>query len=119
MDTVSQLEEIRDRVLSQKSGRILISMGVCGVAAGAKNTVQASREELDNRRLSGWAIVQTGCLGICDKEPLMIVEKPGESRVIYYGVNEERARQIVVNHIVNNFIVGHWVLPEDQSIYSY
>jgi len=118
MDSISQLEEIRTRVLNIPKGRILIGMGVCGIAAGARNTLQASQEELVNRRLEEWEIVQTGCLGICDREPLMIVEKPGEPRVIYYGVDEDRARQIVVNHIVNNTIVGNWVLPEDQAIYS-
>lgn len=118
MDSIAQLEEIRNRVLNTQKGRILIGMGVCGIAAGARNTLQASIEELSNRRLDEWKIVETGCLGICDREPLMIVEKPGEPRVVYYGVDGDRARQIVVNHIVNNNIIGNWVLPEDQTIYS-
>lgn len=119
MDLIAELEAIRDRVLAEKPGRILISMGTCGVAAGARGTLQASVEELVNRNLNDWEIVQTGCLGLCEREPILIVEKPGEPRVIYHGVTEDRARQIVANHLVNNYIVGEWVLPADQSVYSY
>ncbi|MHB1404160.1 MAG: (2Fe-2S) ferredoxin domain-containing protein [Desulfitobacteriaceae bacterium] len=118
MDSINELYEIRERVLAAKPGRILISMGTCGVAAGARSTLQASREELANRHLDGWEIQQTGCLGLCDREPILIVEKPDEPRVVYQGVNGERARQIVANHIVNNYIVGDWVLPEDSSSFS-
>ncbi len=115
MDSVQELEEIRSRVLGEKPGRILISMGTCGLAAGANSTLEASRDELAKRKLTGWDIVQTGCLGLCDREPLLVVEKPGEARVVYYGVNDDRARQIIANHLVNNYIVGEWVLPSDEG----
>lgn len=116
MDSISELEAIRDRVLAEKPGRILVSMGTCGVAAGARGTLRACVQELLSRRLESWNIVQTGCLGLCDREPILVVEKQGERRVVYHSVNEERARQIVVNHLVNNYIVGDWVLPEEESI---
>ena len=116
MDSVHELEEIRSRMLGEKPGRILISLGTCGVAAGAVLTLEASKDELAKRRLTGWEIVRTGCLGLCDREPLMVVEKPGEARVVYYGVNEARARQIIASHLVNNYIVGEWVLPSDEAI---
>jgi len=91
-------------------------MGICGVAAGARQTLSASTEELEKRRLADWEVVRTGCLGLCEREPIMIVEKPGEPRVVYYGVTEDRARQIIVNHLVNNYIVGDWVLPQDETL---
>lgn len=116
MDSVEELEKIRSRMLGKRPGRILISLGTCGVAAGAMSTLEASRDELDKRRLADWDIVQTGCLGLCDKEPLMVVEKPGEARVVYYGVTGDRARQIIANHLVNNYIVGEWVLPLEEVI---
>lgn len=119
MDCITELDEIRDRVLAERPGRILISLGTCGVAAGARATLQAGREELAKRRLDGWDIVQTGCLGLCDREPLLVVEKPGEAKVVYYGVDADRARQIIVSHLVNNYIVGEWVLPADESIQTY
>lgn len=112
MDSLAELEAIRDKSLETRPGRILISMGTCGVAAGARGTLQASIAELLNRNLSDWEVVQTGCLGLCEREPILIVEKSGEQRVIYHGVTEDRARQIVVNHLVNHYIVGEWVLPE-------
>ena len=117
MDSIAELIEIRERILAEKSGRVLISMGVCSMAAGAKATLAASRDELERRNLTGWDVVQTGCLGFCDREPLLVVEKPGEPRVIYYGVNGDRARQIVANHLVNNNIVGDWVLPTAEATF--
>ncbi len=111
MNSIAELEAIRDGRLGPKAGRIMISMGICGVAAGARATLAASKEELAHRNLAGWDVVQTGCLGLCDREPVMVVEKPGEPRVVYYGVDGDRARQIVANHLVNNHIVGDWVLP--------
>jgi NADP-reducing hydrogenase subunit HndB len=118
MDSISELEEIKNRRLAARPGRILISMGTCSMAAGAKSTLKASVDEFAQRKLQGWDIIQTGCLGFCDREPLLVVEKPGQPRVVYYGVTEDRARQIVANHIVNDHIVGEWVLPTENATFS-
>ena len=55
-------------------------------------------------------VTQTGCVGLCDQEPLVDVLLPGRPKVTYGRVDEARARQIVANHIVNGNIVGDWVV---------
>lgn len=104
------LERIRVRE-GQQEKRIVVGMGTCGIAAGARDVVSALMDELALRRLSDVTITQTGCVGLCEYEPLVDVYVPGLPKVTYVHVTPDRARQIVSRHIVNGQIIGEWTLP--------
>lgn len=120
MKSLEELKKLREQAknmvaLREKSDRtrITVCMGTCGIAAGARDTLAAIMDELAKRNLNDVEVVQTGCIGYCDKEPLVEVQKPGKEKVIYARVDQERARQIIAKHIVNDQVVGEWALKTE------
>lgn len=117
MKSIQDLEKIRSATkeeisIRQSSGapRIVIGMGTCGIAAGARDTMLAVIDELRKRHQTDVTISETGCIGLCVKEPVLEVEIPGESKVIYGNVDAGRARQIVGSHVVNHQPVKDWII---------
>lgn len=90
--------------------RIIVAMGTCGIAAGARETLMAIMDELTRRNLNDVAISQTGCIGLCEEEPLVDVITEDGVKVTYGKVTPERGRQIVLQHVVNGNIIGDWVI---------
>jgi len=67
-------------------------------------------DELKKRQKLDVTITETGCIGLCAKEPIVEVHIPGEPRVVYGNVDVSRARQIVASHLVNRKVVDDWVI---------
>ncbi len=117
MKSLEELKKIREsaqQMMHLREGddavRIVVGMGTCGIAAGARETLSAIMDELQKRNLSDIVVTQTGCVGLCEKEPLVDVIRTGQPRVTYGYVNGDRARQIIASHVVNNQIIGEWVV---------
>lgn len=120
MKSLEELAKIREQAKqmiqmreSSEGVRVIIGMGTCGIAAGARETMGAILDELAKRGLSQVTVTQTGCIGLCEQEPLVDVMIPGQKSVTYGHVNTERARQIVANHVVNGNIIGEWVVRSE------
>ena len=87
---------------------VVIGMGTCGIAAGAKPAHDAFIAEIDACGLKQVEVKPTGCMGLCHSEPTVEVIHPGMPRVIYGRVNAEVARRIVREHLVGGRLVdGH------------
>lgn len=117
MKTVEELERIRKQAQAmtrlregKETTRIVVGMGTCGIAAGARETLSAIMDELAKRNIQDVVVTQTGCVGLCEQEPIVDVIKPGAAKVTYGKVTKEKARQIVASHIVNGQVVGEWVI---------
>ncbi len=117
MKTVEELDRIRKQAQAmtrlregKETTRIVVGMGTCGIAAGARETLSAIMDELAKRNIQDVVVTQTGCVGLCEQEPIVDVIRPGSARVTYGKVTKEKARQIVANHIVNGQVVGEWVI---------
>src|SRR5690554_4052875 len=117
MKSVEELAKIRDEARKQiglresKAGaRIIVGMGTCGIAARARDTIKAILDEVGKRNLNDITVTQTGCIGLCEQEPIVEVEIGGQPKVTYGKVSPEKARQIVLKHIVNNNVIGEWVI---------
>ncbi|MDD4169327.1 MAG: (2Fe-2S) ferredoxin domain-containing protein [Desulfotomaculaceae bacterium] len=108
------LEKIKERQYGGKT-TIVVRMGTCGIAAGARDVMMAMIDEMDKRNISGVIITQAGCAGICDHEPMLEVIKPGNPQVIYGDLDEEKVRRIVVDHVINGQVVEDWVLGQKAS----
>jgi (2Fe-2S) ferredoxin len=117
MKTLEELRKVREEALQSMKVReggskckVVIAMGTCGIAAGAREVMSAILDELEKRGLADVLVTQTGCKGLCEQEPLLDIAKPGQPTVTYGHITPERARTIVAQHIVNDSIVGDWVV---------
>ena len=116
MKSLAELNELRlkaQEMMSLREGdevaRVTVAMGTCGIAAGAREVLAAIMDEINVRKLQKIAITQTGCLGRCANEPIVIVEMDGQ-KTIYGNLDAEKARKIVVSHLINKTICGEWVI---------
>ncbi len=101
-------KELRPDGARAATSSVVIGMGTCGVAAGAKPAHEAFISELEACGLKNVEVKPTGCMGLCHSEPTVEVIHPGMPRVIYGRVNAEVARRIVREHLVGGRLVdGH------------
>lgn len=116
MKTVEDLKRLREQLqvqtrLRQEGGtRIIIGMGTCGIAAGAREVLSAILDEIAKRRIEDVTVSQTGCIGMCEKEVLVDVVRPGEPRITYGRVRPADASRIVAEHVVNGRIIEEMVV---------
>ena len=92
--------------------QIIIGMGTCGITAGARAVMTAVLEELQKRNLHNVEVLQTGCIGMCQKEPLLDVVRPGEDRVTYGNVTPQDVPRIIADHLVNGNVVEDLVIAK-------
>ena len=102
-----QSMDLRDS--DNKNVQIVVGMGTCGIAAGAKETFNAIIEELDAKGITHVLVRQTGCMGLCHSEPTVEVIVPHMPVVIYGNVNAEVGKQIVNDHIVNKHLIDNHI----------
>ncbi|WP_312422897.1 (2Fe-2S) ferredoxin domain-containing protein [Anaerospora hongkongensis] len=116
MKTVEELKKLREQLQSQNrirhndGIRIIVGMGTCGIAAGAREIVTAVMEEISRRKMENVTIQQTGCIGMCEKEVLVDVVRPGEPRITYGKVTPNAVARIISEHVVNGRIVEEYVV---------
>ncbi|MBQ3136773.1 MAG: (2Fe-2S) ferredoxin domain-containing protein [Clostridia bacterium] len=109
MKTLEELMALRDaakanltaRDDSTELTRVVVGMATCGIAAGARPVMNKFVEETAKRNLTNVTIAQTGCIGMCQYEPIAEVMVPGKEKVTYVQLTEEKVARIVVDHLVN------------------
>ena len=109
MKSLEELKALRDKVKNtvgirgdeQDKIRIVVGMATCGIAAGARPVLNAFTEEIAKRGISNAVVTQTGCIGICQYEPVVEVYEPGKEKVTYVKMTPDMVPSVVANHIVN------------------
>jgi NADP-reducing hydrogenase subunit HndB len=97
----SKKTDLKRRDAEGKEIQVIVGMGTCGIAAGAKGTLDAFLKLLDENKLVEAVMVrQTGCMGLCSVEPTVEVVVPGMPSVIYGPVDAAGAEKIVRKHII-------------------
>ena len=118
---LKSLDELRKLKEQAKAGtdarnsnetQVSVGMGTCGIAAGARTIMSAVLEEIAKRNLQGITVRQTGCIGMCQKEPLMDIVRPGEPRVTYGNLKPEDVPRIISEHLVNGRVVEDLVIAK-------
>jgi NADP-reducing hydrogenase subunit HndB len=104
--------EFKLRSKEGKESEIIIGMGTCGIAAGAKTILDSFIDELSKKEVGSVNVKQTGCMGFCANEPTVEVRVPGMPDTIYGNVNEAVARQIVNAHIIEKRLVSEHVFDK-------
>ncbi|WP_425387428.1 (2Fe-2S) ferredoxin domain-containing protein [Desulfovirgula thermocuniculi] len=117
IDSLAELDKLRERLQEEmrlreggEEVKVVVTMGTCGIAAGAREVITAILEEISKRGLKGVTVGQTGCAGLCHYEPLVEVERPGTEKVTYVHVDEKKAREIVSKHLVNGQVIKEWTI---------
>ena len=117
MKSLAELAAIREKmqnkvVIREGVGatRVVVGMATCGIAAGARPVMNAFTEELARRSLKGVTVSQTGCIGMCQYEPIVEVFVPGQEKVTYVQMTVEKVAKVVNDHIVNGNIVTEYTV---------
>lgn len=118
MKSLAELQAIRDKARQQISVRedsddnirVLVGMATCGIAAGARPVLTAIMDEISKRGMKNVTVTQTGCIGICQFEPVVEVLVPGESKVTYVKMTAEKAVRMVNDHLVNGNVVSEYTI---------
>lgn len=100
-------EDIKTR--TETSTTITVGMGTCGIAAGAREVMQAILNELAERGMDAH-VTTTGCIGMCSKEPLVDIQQGDEPRITYGDVTPARVPRIIEEHLINGRVVEEWVV---------
>ena len=109
MKTLEELMALRDAAKAKMTARddstavtrVVVGMATCGIAAGARPVMNKFTEEIEKRNLTNVTVAQTGCIGMCQYEPIVEVTEPGKEKVTYVLMNPEKATKVVVDHLVN------------------
>ena len=118
MKSLEELMAIRDKAKASMTDRestgdgirVVVGMATCGIAAGARPVLNALVEEVAKRNLKNVTVAQTGCIGMCQYEPIVEVFEPGKEKVTYVKMTAEKVPEIVANHLVNgNPVVDYTV----------
>ena len=118
MKSLAELKAIRDKAQAEmrirqenpNAARVLVGMATCGIAAGARPVLNAFVEEIAKRGLKDVTVTQTGCIGICQYEPVVEIEIPGEEKVTYVKMTPEKAVKVVNDHLVNHNVITEYTL---------
>lgn len=110
MKTIADINAIRERMQSEiilrdnnESGSeimVVVGMGTCGLAAGARPVYNAIVDAVTSRGLKHVKVSRSGCLGSCDLEPVVEVHVPHQDKVVYTHVTPDKAERIIVEHVL-------------------
>lgn len=124
MKSLAELQAIREKmkdkvVLREDSGdiRVVVGMATCGIAAGARPVLNTFVEEVSSHGLANKVTVsQTGCIGICQFEPVVEVYEAGKEKVTYVRMTPEKAREVVEKHLKSGNVIAEYTITNDKLI---
>ena len=123
MKSIADLEKIRQKTLSavnlrreSEGTRIVVGMATCGIAAGARPVLNAFVEQVEQAGLSGSiTVTQTGCIGICQYEPVVEVFEAGKEKVTYVKMTADKVARIVEEHLKGGKPVTEYTIGAYQA----
>ncbi len=105
-------KEMNQRDAENKNAEVIIGMGTCGIAAGAKGVFDAILDELEKADIQNVTIRQTGCMGLCFSEPTVEVISEDMPHVVYGNVDDPTARRIVREHLEGKALVNDHIFDK-------
>ena len=115
---VEDLEKIREKVQAtivlREGGpykaKVIVHMGTCGIASGARKIMTALLKEVEEKGIKDLLISTSGCAGLCSREPMATVELSGKAPVKYVDLTEEKIQRILNEHVLAGNIVKDYAL---------
>ena len=123
MKSLQELQAIRDKMKanisttrdnSEAKVRVVVGMATCGIAAGARPILNAFNEEIAKRNVEGVMVGQTGCIGICQYEPVAEIFE-GDTKTTYVKLTPEKVERIVVEHLIGKTPVTEFTIGAIQK----
>ena len=111
----SQQQTLALRESEGKDVQIVIGMGTCGIAAGAKETFGAIIDAVAAKGLANVMVRQTGCMGLCYVEPTVEVIAPGMPTVIYGKMTKDAADELVQKHLVEGKLLDNHIFDRPAA----
>ena len=123
MKSLEELAAIRDKMKNivntreadENNIRVVVGMTTCGISAGARPVLNAFTDEVARRELANVTVTQTGCIGICQYEPVVEVYQPGKEKVTYVKMTAEKAARVVGEHLVGGKPVDEYTIGAFQK----
>ena len=108
-------EKMRDKVVIRESSlgniKVLVGMATCGIAAGAKPVYNQLIEDVKALGIADKVTVaQTGCIGICQYEPVVEVFEAGKEKVTYVKMTAEKAQRVIADHLKGGKVVTEYTI---------
>ncbi len=120
LDDLKKIKEKTKRRTELREGgdyraKIIVHMGTCGIAAGARKIMNAFMEELEKSQSSDILLTNSGCAGLCSKEPMATVELSGQAPVKYVNLTESKAKEIFQKHVIGGNVVEKHALGKGSE----
>ncbi len=116
--SLDDLKKVREEALAKRKLRetsgatqVIVGMGTCGIAAGARETMKAVLEYIETHNLPNIVVTQTGCIGLCEQEPILQVVSSQQEKVTYGKVSPDVAIKIMHDHVEKGEVVKDHVIP--------
>lgn len=124
MKSLEELRAIREKMQGQvglrsekdTNIRVVVGMATCGIASGARPVLTALSEAVQTKNLSNVSVVQTGCIGLCQYEPIVEVIEPGKDKVTYIKMNPEKALEVVEQHLIRGQVVDKYTISSEGRL---
>ncbi len=119
MKSLAELAQIREKMKNKvtirenadNATRIVVGMATCGIAAGARPVLAAFVEGVNEAGLTdSVTVTQTGCIGICQYEPVVEVYQAGKEKVTYTKMTPDKAREVIEKHIKNGNPISEYTI---------
>jgi len=120
MKTLEELKAIREKMQGQvglrsedsDQTRVVVGMATCGIASGARPVLTTLSDLVQENKLDGVFVTQTGCIGLCQYEPIVEIFAPGKEKVTYVKMTPEKAKEVYNKHLVGGQVVTEYTLPK-------
>ena len=120
MKTLEELMAIRNKMEGQvnlraedASVRVVVGMATCGIAAGARPVLNAFSDGIQEKGLKNVMVTQTGCIGLCQYEPIVEVIEPGKEKVTYIKMTAEKAAEVIEQHLIGGDVVTKYTISTE------
>jgi NADP-reducing hydrogenase subunit HndB len=104
IDDLKKIKEKSNKETSLRHGeasiKVTVHMGTCGIAAGAREVMNALMEELAEADRQDIRVVASGCMGMCSSEPNVTVETEGAEPIVYRDMDSNKMRQVFKRHVL-------------------
>ncbi len=122
MKSLEELKAIRERMQGQvglrsedsNNTRVVVGMATCGIASGARPVLTTLVDEVQKRKLQNISVTQTGCIGLCQYEPIVEVMEPGKDKITYIKMTPEKAIEVLEQHLIRGQIVEKYTLNAEN-----
>lgn len=120
MKSLEELKAIREKMQGQiglrnessEQTRVIVGMATCGIASGARPVLTTLADAIQSKGLTNVSVTQTGCIGLCQYEPIVEILEPGKDKVTYVKMTSEKAQEVVEQHLIRGQVIKKYTIAE-------